>query len=137
MSKRFPDRLDPWRFADLGKELSGELPIDAFMRLRECLMQTDGEVFFCLSFSRDEQRHARLEGSVRTELILECQRCLGVLRFPVERRFSIVFVQGLNEAERLPDDLDPCLVEEGMVDFRGLKQENPFAVLSALKKDKH
>jgi uncharacterized protein len=175
MSKRFPDRLDPWRFADLGKELSGEMPVGAFLRLRDCLMQADGEVLFDLSFCRDEQRHARLDGSVRTELTLECQRCLGAMKFPVERRFSVVFVQGLNEAERLPDDLDPCLVEEGVVDFRELiedelllalpqvpmhdadvcqlpdefvsdeeaqvsepeQQENPFAVLSALKKDRH
>jgi uncharacterized protein len=174
MSKRFPDRLDPWRFADLGKEVSGKLPLEDFARLRGCLLKANGEAYFKLSFSRDEQRHARLDGTIRTQLSLECQRCLGELMFPVEKQFSVVFVQGLNEAERLPEDLDPCLVEEGVVDFRALiedelllalpqvpmhdadvchvpqeyasdeaglesgsdEQQNPFAALSELKRDK-
>jgi uncharacterized protein len=129
MSKRFPDRLDPWRFADLGKKVSGSLPVDAFARLSDSLLEANGEVYFDLSFNRDEQRHARLDGDIRTELTLECQRCLGKLTFPVERRFSVVFVQGLNEAERLPEDLDPCLVEEGVVDFRELIEDELILAL--------
>ena len=43
MSKRFPDRLDPWRFADLGKEISGKMPLEAFARLSDCLLKP---VFF-------------------------------------------------------------------------------------------
>jgi uncharacterized protein len=129
MSKRFPDRLDPWRFADLGKEVSGKLPLEDFARLRDCLLKADGEAFFKLSFSRDEQRYARLDGTIRTQLSLECQRCLGELIFPVEKRFSVVFVQGLNEAERLPEELDPCLVEEGVVDFRTLIEDELLLAL--------
>jgi uncharacterized protein len=129
MSKRFPDRLDPWRFADLNKKVSGKLPVGVFSRLRDCLYGDAGEVFFDLSFSRDEQRHARLDGDIRTELTLECQRCLKGLSFPVERRFSVAFVQGLKQAERLPENLDPCLVEEGLVDFRELIEDELLLVL--------
>ena len=175
MSKRFPDRLDPWRFADLGKEISGKMPLEAFARLSDCLLKPVGEVSFELRFCRDEQRRARLDGSIRTQLSLECQRCLGELLLPVETELSVVFVQGLKEAEMLPEDLDPCLVEDDLVDFRELiedelllalpqvsmhdtdvchaprevlsdevmtetengGQDNPFAVLAELKRDKH
>ncbi|MES9859325.1 MAG: YceD family protein [Candidatus Thiodiazotropha sp. LLP2] len=129
MSKRFPDRLDPWRFADLNNQISGRLPFEAFSRLRECLMEADGEVLFDLDFSRDERRYARLDGHIQAELALECQRCLGTLKFPVDREFSVVFVQGLNEAERLPDNLEPCLVEEGVVDFRELVEDELLLAL--------
>ncbi|MEJ2609536.1 MAG: YceD family protein [Candidatus Thiodiazotropha sp.] len=129
MSKRFPDRLDPWRFADLGKEVNGEMPLDVFSRLRDILLKPDGKVCFELRFSRDERRRARLDGEIRTQLSLECQRCLGELILPVDRRISVVFVQGLKEAEMLPEDMDPCLVEEGMVVFSELIEDELLLAL--------
>ncbi len=129
MSKRFPDRLDPWRFADLGREVSGNLPLEDFTRLRECLLETGGNVSFDLRFSRDEQRRARLDGTISTQLSLECQRCLGEMVFPVESRLSVVFVQGLDEAERLSEALDPCLVEEGIVDLKELIEDELLLAL--------
>jgi uncharacterized protein len=129
MSKRFPDRLDPWRFADLGREVSGNLPLEKFARLRECLLETAGDVNFELHFSRDEQRRARLDGTVSARLSLECQRCLGEMVLPVESRLRVVFVQGLDEAERLPESLDPCLVEEEGVDFKELIEDELLLAL--------
>ncbi len=129
MSKRFPDRLDPWRFADLGREVSGNLPLEKFARLRDCLLESDGDVDFVLRFSRDEQRRARLDGTVKAQLSLECQRCLGEMVLPVESHLSVVFVQGLDEAERLPESLDPCLVEEGAVDLKELIEDELLLAL--------
>ncbi|MET0050222.1 MAG: YceD family protein [Candidatus Thiodiazotropha sp.] len=129
MSKRFPDRLDPWRFADLGREVSGNLPLEEFSRLRECLLETGGDVSFDLRFSRDEQRRARLDGTICAQLSLECQRCLGELVFPVESQLSVVFVQGLDEAERLSEALDPYMVEEGTVDLMELIEDELLLAL--------
>ncbi|MET0065509.1 MAG: YceD family protein [Candidatus Thiodiazotropha sp.] len=129
MSKRFPDRLDPWRFADLGREVSGELPLAKFARLRDCLLENGGDVGFALHFRRDEQRRARLDGNIRARLSLQCQRCLGEMVLPVECRISVVFVEGLDEAERLPESLDPCLVEEGSVDLTELIEDELLLAL--------
>jgi uncharacterized protein len=174
MLKRFPERIDPWRFADLGKEISGVLPMDAFPRLSACLLKPAGDVDFRLVFGRDRERRAILGGWLKTALSLQCQRCLEEVNLPVDIRLSVVFVQGLDEAERLSEDLDPCVVEDDQVAFRdlledelllalpqvamhrpgscrapgagvtgetpiessGQERENPFAVLSELKRDK-
>ncbi|MEW8027535.1 MAG: YceD family protein [Candidatus Thiodiazotropha sp.] len=129
MSKRFPDRLDPWRFADLGKEIGGELPLDTFSRLSACLLKPAGNVSFRLSFGRDQERRAILRGWLKAKLSLQCQRCLEEVNLPIDTRLSVVFVQGLDEAEMLAEDLDPCLVEDDQVVFRDLIEDELLLAL--------
>jgi uncharacterized protein len=129
MSKRFPNRLDPWHFADLGREISGSLLLRDLVRLRDCLLDTDGKVCFELRFSRDRRRYARVDGAIQTQVSLECQRCLGKLVFPIEKQFSVAFVQGIDEAERLPETLEPCLVEEGRVNLQELIEDEILLAL--------
>lgn len=164
MSQHLPDHLDPWRFADLAKRVSGSYLLGDLPRLCECLADSQGNVNFDLEFSRDRQHRACLHGTVQATLILECQRCLETMLLPVKSELALAFVQGLDEAEMLPAELDPQLVENGRVEFRGLIEdeilialpqvpmhpldecvsgkgevhdavrENPFAVLAALKR---
>jgi uncharacterized protein len=129
MSKRFPDRLDPWRFADLGKEFGGELPLETFARLSACLLKPTGNVSFKLVFGRDQERRAILSGWLNAVLSLQCQRCLEEVNHPIDIRLSVAFVKGMDEAEMLPDDLDPCLVEDDQVDFRDLLEDELLLAL--------
>ncbi|MES9969909.1 MAG: YceD family protein [Candidatus Thiodiazotropha sp.] len=129
MLKRFPDRLDPWRFADLGKEIGGELPLETFSRLSACLLRATGDVSFKLVFSRDQERRALLNGWLKTVLALQCQRCLEEVDLPIDIRLSVVFVQGLDEAEMLPEEVDPWLVEEDQVVFKDLIEDELLLAL--------
>jgi uncharacterized protein len=129
MSKRFPGRLDPWRFADLGREIGGELPLDALPRLSACLLRSEGSVSFELVFGRDQKRRAVLSGRLKTVLPLQCQRCLEEVCLPIDISLSVVFVQGLDEAEMLPDDVDPCLVEDDHVIFTDLIEDELLLAL--------
>ncbi len=169
MSQHLPEHLDPWRFADLGKRISGSYLLGDLPRLRECLVDSQGEVSFTLEFFRDRQHRACLFGMVEATLMLECQRCLDAMPWQVKSDVSVTFVEGIDEAERLPDELDPELVEDCQVKFRNLVEnelllalpqvpmhpsgkctgqlgdesegsddavrENPFAVLTELKRD--
>ena len=123
MSQRIPDRLDPWRYADLGKSVSGVLRLDTLPRLCRCLRDSQGEVHFDLHFGRDNDRRAVMTGSISAELVLECQRCLEAVALPVEADVVIAFVEGIDQAGLLPDELDPCLVEDGEVQFRDLIED--------------
>ncbi len=60
--------------------------------------------------------------------MLECQRCLGALLLPVKSKMSLAFVQGLDEADNLPDELDPQLVDNGRVEF-GLLIEDELLLM--------
>ena len=90
----------------------GSLP-----RLSECLFETAGEVGFELRFARDGRRRATLTGRIKAVLILECQRCLEAVTFPVDADLSVAFVERHEQAVRLPETLDPFLVEAGQIHF--------------------
>jgi uncharacterized protein len=129
MSQRIPDRLDPWRYADLGKSVKGTIRLDSLPRLSRCLFEAGGEASFDLRFDRDAERRATLTGSISGNLVLECQRCLEAVSLPVEAHVSVAFVEGIEQAGLLPETLDPCLVEEGSVVFRELIEDELLLML--------
>lgn len=113
MSKALPTFLDPWRFADRDLHLSGRLPQAALARLVALLDQPSptAEVVYQLHFFRDEQRRVRVEGWVRSEVILRCQRCLGPLPLSLSATISLGVVSDLAEVEGLPEGVEPLLIE--------------------------
>ncbi|MEN8166342.1 MAG: YceD family protein [Pseudomonadota bacterium] len=129
MSQHLPEHLDPWRFADLGKRISGSYLLGDLPRLREYLVDSQGEVSFTLEFSRDRRQRSCLFGKVEATLMLECQRCLDAMPWQVKSDVSVAFVEGIDEAERLPDELDPELVEDGQVKLRDLVEDELLLAL--------
>ena len=170
MSNRLPDRVDPWQLCARGQVLEGRVPLGALRRLVPLLASSEGEAAFTLAFSKDAERRPVVQVDVTAGLDLVCQRCLGKLRLDVREMFSLGLVEGLEQAERLPEELEPQLVDETGLDPREVvedalilavpvtprhapgecttpgasssadgpaeeqKRENPFAVLSTLKK---
>jgi uncharacterized protein len=110
MSPTLPELIDVQRAADSGTELAGRVPLAALPRLREVLLDPQGEAEYRLEFSRDEARRAVVLGEVRASLTLRCERCLGPMHHQVASEVSLALVSGLDEAERLPDRYDPLLL---------------------------
>ena len=61
--------------------------------------------------------------------MLECQRCLEAMVWPVNSDVSLTFVESIDEAERLPEGLDPQWVEKGRVKFRDLIEDELLLTL--------
>jgi uncharacterized protein len=129
MSQHIPDRLDPWRYADLGKSVSGRYRLESMPRLSQCLRDAHGDASFDLRFERDGERRATMRGSISAKLVLECQRCLEALTLPVTAEVAVAFVEGIQQAAQLPEELDPCLVQEGRVLFRDLIEDELLLML--------
>ena len=108
------DRADPWRLAAQGRILAGRIALDALPRLAPSLAGP-GEVEYRLAFHLDGERRAAVSGHVATQLVVQCQRCLEPVAIPVDSRFELVFVRGLDEAARLPEPYEPALAEDGWV----------------------
>jgi uncharacterized protein len=113
MSSRLPDLSDPRLLCDQGKSFEGRISLGSLPRLAPLLASSEGEAVFVLEFDRDEERRARVRGTVKAVLMLECQRCLEPMEFPVDADMLLAVVSGPEEAGRLPDEYDPLLVEEG------------------------
>ncbi|VAX09774.1 hypothetical protein MNBD_GAMMA26-1204 [hydrothermal vent metagenome] len=112
MSSRFPDFVDPWRMADQEKTFSGRVAIADLPRLSKGVLGAQGEVELELIFGHDREKRAYIQGFVKADLILECQRCLRPMDAPLMSQLNIALVKGLAEAERLPEYYDPLLLNE-------------------------
>ena len=123
MLSMLPDFADPLRLCALGKAYSGSLPLAELQRLTPLLASLEGEAAFTLGFGRDEAGWSTVDVTVQAELVVQCQRCLGRLRVPVDAHSRLAIVGGPDEAARLPDSLDPLLVEDGSLALRSLVED--------------
>lgn len=132
MLSLLPDFADPLRLSALGKAYAGEIALASLPRVAAILASVEGSAAFSLAFDRDDERRAIVAVSVRAELPLQCQRCLGTVRVAVDVQSRLAVVSGPEEAERLPAELDPLLVSESRLELRSLiEDELLLAVPSA------
>lgn len=107
MSSPLPDLADPWRLAEVHKTFSGRKEPASFLRLRDAVERVEEGVDFELRFAKTEAGHPVVEGEVKARLVMRCQRCLEPVEVPVESAFQMGFIATEEEADRLPDGLDP------------------------------
>jgi uncharacterized protein len=163
MFDRLPDSFDPLEFVEKKRRIAGSLPLAGMERVRDALLIREGEVKFDLGFARDG-RIAAIQGEVDAELVLQCQCCLEALAWPVHSEVRLGVVGSVDEADRLPEDYEPLLLEPGgtvaLMDIvqdelllaipsipqhdqcgpakpaaHSDRAEHPFAVLAQLKKN--
>ncbi len=115
MSLQLPEQADPWRLCEQGKCYEGRVALQDLARLTSLLNFTGGEAAFTLAFDRDETRRPRVRGRVCAELQLCCQRCLQSMPLAVDLVFQLSPVTGLEEAERLPEEYEPLMLDEHLL----------------------
>lgn len=109
--QRLPLELDPFRMAELGRQFTGKVEISSLKRLLPVLESATGQIDVELQFDIDEGGIRYLHGKLATSLVLKCQRCLTAMEFPLRNEFWLAFVQSDSEAEHLPEQYEPQLVE--------------------------
>jgi len=129
MLSLLPDFADPRRLCVLGKAYEGRLPLAQMPRLAPLLTSTEGEAAFALAFATDNEKRAIVTVSVNAEIHVQCQRCLRSMAWPVESTATLAVVSGPDEAERLPQDLDPLLVEDERIALRTLVEDELILAL--------
>lgn len=158
--------IDSLEFARTGQTLRGNLPVSGLTRLHDGLFDSQGEVEYALRGGCDERGRPTLTLEIRTVLHLRCQRCLGLLDYPMQLANTVLLV-GAAEAESgaLDDEALEWIVasaaldvdelvedeiilslpyaprhEEGSCRHEAMREETapgPFAALAALRKDIH
>ena len=107
-----PLQIDPFRLAETGRSFSGQLHLRHMHRLQPSLLSDGGEVQLELQFDIDEIGTKYLRGHLKAELELECQRCLEAMTLSINKEMLIAFVRSNYEAEQLPEDYDPFVVDQ-------------------------
>ena len=115
MSDRLPEYIDPWHFAEIGKELTGQVRLTNLSRLDGILLDDKGDAEFLFSFHKGENRQIHITGYVKADLKLECQRCMQPVVISIASDMDVVVVEGYEEAKLLADEVEPLLVGEQRV----------------------
>ena len=115
MARRIGERVDPWLLAEQEKVLEGRIPLEDLPRLSSLLVEESGDAVVVLAFGKDDSGRSVVHSRIEADLKLECQRCLQSMNHVVNARSELALVRGPVEAEQLPEELDPLLVEENQV----------------------
>lgn len=107
------------------------MPLAQMPRLAPLLTSSEGEAAFVLAFDRDADGRDVVAVSVEATVAVQCQRCLGPMGLTITDTARLAVVAGPDEAERLPHDLDPLVVQDDQVALRDLVEDELLLALPA------
>jgi uncharacterized protein len=123
MLSQLPVQADPRRLCEQGKTFAGSVALRKLPRLTPLLASSEGEAAFTLEFGQDRERRARIRGHVQAPLPLLCQRCLQQMVLQVDAKFQLSPVDGPREAEMLPAEYDPLMLDEPLLQLLDLIED--------------
>lgn len=110
MQTQLPETINFERQVEINRTIEGEYPLSKLTRLCEALTGNEGSITAKLVFGQSVG-FASLKGSVSAKLLVECQRCLQPLETEVVGNFKFALVRSEEDAELLPEELEPYLIE--------------------------
>lgn len=132
MNKRLPVQVDPFRFAERGAVIEGEIPVADLGRLSDSLAATSGSVAAVLTFARQERGIPTVTVEAKTELTLVCQTCLETYPHSVSIHSIIGLIEDEAQATRLPEEYEPYLVESGLLRPQDLVEDELILALPVI-----
>lgn len=112
MRQQLPKEIDPFRFANTGRELEGELALADMPRLAESLHHNEGVVTVSMRFAIDATGTPYMQGHFETTLSLTCERCLQELTMPLEIDTLLGLVRHEKLADKLDEQYEPWVIED-------------------------
>lgn len=132
--KIVPEHIDPFRFAEQSLHLDGAVRLADMPRLSSNLASNEGFATVNLHFGRDEQKIAYIEGNVKANLHLQCQRCMEPYVYEIMSDFVLGIVNSLDEANTLPEHYEPALAKDGHLALRELIEDEILLNLPIIPK---
>ena len=103
--------IDSLEFARTGQTLQGSLAVPELKRLKESLADDLGRIDFAVKGARDTRRRPVLTLEISGSLHLQCQRCLGLLEYPLRLSNTLLLVGAGEVAAGDLDDEDAEWIE--------------------------
>lgn len=124
-----PKIVDPLKLAEQRVDLQGKIALNQFKRLKELMLDCQGEVLVTLSFGKDEQGIRTLKGHIAASVSLECQRCLQAVAQAIETDLALGLVFSDEAAKNLPGYYDPLMLENDELALWELVEEELILAL--------
>jgi uncharacterized protein len=138
MHQQLPKEIAPFRFAQQGRELEGELSLNKMGRLADLLHDNEGTVDVKMKFDVDNLGTPFVRAEFTTTLSLTCERCMGAMDWPVSIETLLGLVKHEKLAESLAEQYEPWVLEDTeMVDPADLVEDELILSLPIVAKHEH
>ena len=115
-NSRVPEHVDAWRMVAARREFDGRIPLATMVRLRDSLLQPEGDARYVLAFGIDALKVPFAELRIEAELPLECQSSLQRFLLPVQLVQRLGLIRDEADEAALPPEYEALLVEaDGML----------------------
>lgn len=121
MSGKLPQRIDPFRAAEQGRILKGEVPVRQLPRLLEAVVEPGKDLCVEFRFKQDAGGRSFVELACQSVLILRCERCLGNIEFGLDLHHHLTLIDAKSEQEPQIDDV--VIVEEEGLFLRNVLED--------------
>lgn len=111
MSTRLPVKINPYRLIEQKRSLGGSLALKNMPRLLELILSDKGSVDVALNFMLTETGLPLIKGNIKTNLKMQCQRCLQAVDIAITSQLKVVLIKTDTEAEVLQEGFDTWLVK--------------------------
>ena len=112
MLNRLPVDVNPFRLVEQKKRLTGAMPFQQMPRLAETALPETGAFEVDLEFTRSISGLPIIQGHVRGTVMLECQRCLQPVEFPVDSEIQVALTTFQTDERPEQEGFEAWLVED-------------------------
>ena len=124
MSAPLPPVLDAWRLVAASRLFEGSLPLSGMTRLREALVDAEGDCRYVMEFGRDGLDLPFVEIRAEADLPLQCQRTLERFLHPVRVHQRLGLITDEAQESALPEGMEPLLLDaSGELNPAGLVED--------------
>ncbi|WP_395376483.1 YceD family protein [Marinicella sp. W31] len=123
MAQSLPESLDLLKAVTRGWCYSGRLNLSDFSRLPENIIKKDAELSFKIEFLPYETLAGQAFIEAETQVELICQRSLDSFTQRIRVKQKVGFIRNLDDEQRLGPDMNPSLVEDGLVQPKELIED--------------
>jgi uncharacterized protein len=126
-----PAVIDVLEFARSAQQTAGDVAVVSLDRLEDLVHDREGILHYEVQGGRDERMRPQLKVTVSGRLHLRCQRCLGLLDYPLHLTNTLLVTPQGSVTPETPDDPDePDVIEENPeLDVRSLIEDEVLLAL--------
>jgi uncharacterized protein len=111
MHQKLPREIDPFRLAQNGLVIEGQIQLSELPRFTQFLLSDEGIVDVKLAFEIDEIGTPYMKGEFKTSVSILCQRCMSEMTLDMHVHSLLGLVKSELKIEGLAEQYEPWVLE--------------------------
>lgn len=132
--KQLPPRINAQQFARQQAEIDTVIDIETLPRLSAKILNHSGKVEVKLQFDKDLNDDVTIQCRVKTQVSLECQRCMEPMTLDIDTFSTLRPVLNEQQAKQLPEGIEPIELVAGEIDPLSLVEDEILLAIPIIPK---